>query len=131
MVEKKDKNSTLKIVIIVIFALIFVIVGIVFVLGVVAGGVTTKMISKSKLNVYKTCEDYYKSEAVMYYDSHRVLYSIDSDVTILTDEIGECKPCNGYVIANAKENKYEAYLKCDNYTTDGFDEKLYNKAINK
>ena len=132
MKEKNNNdNNTLKVVIIVALIFVLVIISTILIIGVIAGKSIIKLTSKSKLNTYKSCEKYYKIEAANYFDSHRVLYPIDRDVIILTDEIGDCKPCGGYVIINAKENKYDAYLKCDNYKTDGYDEKVYNDVITK
>ena len=129
--KKISNNNTLKIVLMIISGLIFISCCVILIFCLITGRALGGVLSKTKLATYKSCEKYFKTESISYFDSHRVLYPVDKDVVISTEYIGECNPCVGYVIINAKEDKYDVYLSCDKYKTDKFDDKIYNDVIQK
>lgn len=118
------------------WAIIIIIIGIVFILYFLMSIIATiktvnGTLSKTRLSVYKNCEEVIKDETKYYV----------SQIALAPTEIGEerkiifsksevtnnCEDCDGYVVIDINNDIYEVYLKCDGYKTEGFDENIYKE----
>ncbi len=91
--------------------------------------------SNTQTQVMKTSEDYLEISVKNYTDEYIEDGTFVNGENIVNKQlldkynIGVSIDCDYYVVANVdldneSNNTYKAYLKCDNYTTDGYDDTL-------
>ena len=103
-----------------ILAILFYIVSFI-----VSTMVVSDVISDAKLNSYRYYEENLERYEEKYVISQNKAYG-NNDFVLAADEIinntnlQKLDSCDGYVIVNQNNEKYEAYVKCDNYKTDGY-----------
>lgn len=85
--------------------------------------IVNSTISSAKMNAYKQCEQFVEYEAEKYAHNNDIL----SEINLLKSQItNTCDYCDGYVVINPNANIYKAYLKCEKYKTDGYNQKEYD-----
>jgi len=89
---------------------------------------TSKTLEKAKLNTYKAYEMDLKRYAEKYIKENQEIYNDDTfilttDTIIKNTDIYEIETCIGYVIVSENKQEYTSFIKCDEYQTNGFDEK--------
>lgn len=90
--------------------------------------VVSDVVSDSKIQTYKRYESMLENYAEIYIVGQNKSYGnedfvLDEQIIINNTDMREVDYCeSGYVIVNQNENRYDAYVKCDKYETDGFDE---------
>ena len=106
-----------------ILAILFYIVSLI-----VSTMVVSDVISDAKLNSYRYYEKNLERYAEKYVISQNKAYG-NNDFVLTVDEIinntnlKRLDSCDGYVIVNQNKDEYKAYVKCDNYKTDGYNSK--------
>ena len=93
---------------------------------------TNDAISEAKLSVYKNYEGILENYAERYIYSQSELYKsgnfvLSCDTIIDNFDLEKFDSCDGYIIVNKDNRQYDAYIKCKNYETDGFDSKYMEK----
>lgn len=96
---------------------------------IISFNVINNTLSSAKIDSYKMCEQVIEDETRKYVESNDLLSSSDEDLIFSKSEItNSCSRCDGYIIVKTDNYTYNAYLKCDNYKTDGFDSQTFKKS---
>ena len=95
--------------------------------------VVTNVISDAKLNTYKYYEDRLEKYAEQYVISQNKAYGnadfvLTIDTIINNTDMKKLDSCDGYIIVNQNEEKYEAYVKCNDYKTEGYNSKYVGEV---